>query len=235
MLENVIGIDTDLFLWLNSYHNSYWDIFMKMVSAKFTWVVMYVIIILALWKAYGWRSMLIVAIGTMIAVALADQATASLLRPFFERLRPAHIDNPISPFVHIVDGSRGGAYGFPSSHAANTFATATLLSLVFRRWQFTVAIFIWAILNCYSRIYLGMHYPGDLIAGILIGFLFGLILYFIVTIINNSLRWCHHLGKRDPLLTGYIGGIRIRYRAYQLVIFFEFLTFIAILLYSFNN
>lgn len=231
MIEYVINLDGDVFLWLNSFHNLFWDVFMKIATGRIIWGFFYLAIIIALFRAYGWKTALLMILFSCVAVACADQITASLLRPYFERLRPAHIENPISEFVHIVDGYRGGRFGFPSSHAANTFAAAVFLSLVFKRWRFTVAIFIWAILNCYSRIYLGVHYPGDLLAGIIIGSILGLICFFIANFINNGFRGFHKIGQSDPLLKAYIGGVKFCYRAPDIAILVEFLTILGIFIF----
>ena len=185
---------------------------------------MYIAILFSLYKAFGLRVMIAVLIGTCFAVLFADQLSASILRPWLGRLRPAHPENPISEFVHIVDGHRGGSYGFPSSHAANTFAVATLLSLIFRHLRFTIAIFFWALLNCYSRIYLGMHYPGDLIVGSLIGIVFGLLIYLCLALSlgrKPTLRWKRE--KPDFPLTRVVRSPFLLFPS-DIVIFIEVLT-----------
>lgn len=115
-----------------------------------------------------------VALGCAVAIAftivLADQTGASLIRPIAERLRPSNLDNPISEMVHIVNGYRSGRYGFPSCHAANTFGLAFFVFYLFRNRLLSTFIFGWAVVTCYSRAYLGVHYPGDLLTGALLGF-----------------------------------------------------------------
>lgn len=180
MIDNLLGLDENIFLSLNSNHSPFWDFFMFTVTGKIIWAGLYLSILYSLWRAYGIKVMLIVLVSSCLVVLFADQITASMLRPWVARFRPSHPDNPLSEMVHIVNDHRGGAYGFPSSHAANTFGVATLLSLVFRQWRFTIGIFFWALLNCYSRIYLGLHYPGDLLGGGLIGVIFGLLIYFLM-------------------------------------------------------
>ena len=185
---------------------------------------MYISILFALYKAFGLKIMIIIFIGSCLAVLFADQLTASIIRPSLGRLRPSHPENPISELVHIVDGKRGGAYGFPSSHAANTFAVATLLSLVFRQIRFTIAIFFWAILNCYSRIYLGMHYPGDLLVGSVIGTAFGLFIYICLSLFfkrKGLFIWDHE--NPDYPLTRLIKSPFLIYPS-DIIIFIEILT-----------
>ncbi len=176
-MDSILQLDTDALLAVNGLHTPWLDMMMKMFSGKMIWTILYVAIVAVMWRMFGWQRTLIAVIGAGIAVGLADFMCASVIRPLVERMRPTNPDNPISPLVHIVDGYRSGAYGFPSCHAANTMALAMFTSLIFRRWSYGVFIFAWALMQCYSRMYLGVHYPGDLIVGGLIGISFGWLVY----------------------------------------------------------
>ncbi len=222
MTEYILNLDTEIFLWLNSFHALYWDVFMKMSTSKIIWVPMYVALVIALWRTGGWRTMVVMVVGAVLAVTLADQVTASLLRPMFERLRPANLDNPISAMVHIVNDYRGGRYGFPSCHAANTFAVVSLMSLFFYRWRFTLFIIMWALLNCYSRLYLGVHYPGDLIAGILVGSICGGVVFLVASAVMNYWKGCKKPGYIPPKRKLTINGRIIYYRPLDLVLLDRF-------------
>ena len=180
MIEYLIGLDSDLFLRLHSGHTLFWDYFMFAMSDKFTWIGLYVAILYSIWRSFPLKTTIIIILGVILAVVCSDQLTAGLLRPMIGRLRPSNAGNPISEFVTLVNGYRGGTYGFPSSHASNTFAVAILISLIFKNWRVLVVMYAWALLNCYSRIYLGVHYPGDLLVGALIGSLIGVVVYFII-------------------------------------------------------
>ena len=161
--------DTDLLLAINGWHNGYWDTFMYAFSGKWVWVPMYAALVYVLARNLPWRTTLWCLVGVALCITFADQVGASLIRPWAERLRPANPENPISDLVHIVNGYRGGRYGFPSCHAANTFGLAFYLMFVFRQKGLTWLLMAWAVLTCYSRAYLGVHYPGDLLAGALLG------------------------------------------------------------------
>lgn len=164
-MDTLIQTDTNIFLALNSLHCSFLDTFMYIFSSRWVWVPAYVLLAAMLVRMKGWRTGVFIVLCTAAAVALADQTCATFIRPAVQRLRPANPDNPISHLVHIVDGYRGGSYGFPSCHAANTFAFAMTIALIVRTRFMTLTVFLWALLNCYSRIYLGVHYPGDLTVG----------------------------------------------------------------------
>jgi undecaprenyl-diphosphatase len=168
MIEKLNHIDQKWLLWLNSFHTDFFDRFMFFVSGKYEWIPLYVIILgFIIWK-YRWKSLWII-LAVIILITLSDQL-ANILKAGVKRLRPCK-DPDIGHLVHLVNNYCRSSYGFVSGHAANSFALATFLSLLFRKKWVTIAIFIWAALISYSRIYLGVHYPGDVICGALIGIL----------------------------------------------------------------
>lgn len=175
MLDKLITLDTELFLWLNSHHSPCWDKIMWFISGKVEWLPLYLLLLGYIIYRYRWRSITIL-IATAIAISLADQLSVIAFKETFQRLRPSH--NPsITHLVHIVNGYRGGLYGFISNHAANSFALACLMSLLFRKKYLTILLFTWASLVSYSRIYLGVHYPGDILGGAVFGTLIGWLTY----------------------------------------------------------
>ena len=158
-------MDTCVFLFFNGAHNEFFDYFMKAYSGKWIWVPLYATLLYVMIRNFTIKQTILCVIGLSLTIAFADQICATFIRPFVERLRPANLDNPISPMVHIVGNYRGGSYGFPSCHAANTFGLAFFIFSLFKRYWLTLFIMGWATLTCYSRIYLGVHYPGGLLAG----------------------------------------------------------------------
>ncbi len=178
MRERLVQLDTELFLWLNGHHNPFWDQVMIYISGKWEWMPFYLIILGIIIYKYKWKCLWIF-LSITILIALSDCISTRIIKETFERLRPSH--NPeLEGLVHIVNG-RGGNFGFISSHAANTFALATFLSFLFRKKWFSMLIFLWAFVVSYSRIYLGVHYPADILGGAFLGMMLGILVFYIYT------------------------------------------------------
>ena len=177
LLQQLVQLDTDLFLTLNALHTAYLDPFMKLYSGKLIWVPLYASLVYVMWRNLSWRQLLCSLICVALVILFADQMSATFIRPVVARMRPANLDNPIAPLVHIVDGYRGGRYSFPSCHAANTVGLTLYVALLLRHRGLTFFMVTWAIITCYSRIYLGVHYPGDLLVGAVVGAVGALLMY----------------------------------------------------------
>ena len=178
MLDFLLDLDKQLFLALNGLHNGFFDQVMYYISEKLTWLHLYALLLFLIFRRYRWRG-LVVLVLVIVQVSLSDQISV-LMKNTFMRLRPCH-EPALEGLVHIVRDHCGGRYGFVSSHAANTFALATFMTLLMGdkfRWMLPV-MFTFAGLNAYSRIYLGVHYPGDVIFGALLGVLIGLFVWWL--------------------------------------------------------
>jgi undecaprenyl-diphosphatase len=185
MLERLNALDTDLFLRLNSFHSPFFDKVMWFISGRIEWLPLYLILIGYIIYRYRWKSVAIL-VALILGVALADQLAVKAFKEVFQRFRPTH--NPeIQNLVHIVNGYRGGNYGFVSNHAANTFALAVFLCFLFRNKFFGAFILVWATIVSYSRIYLGVHYPGDVFGGALLGALIAWLVYLIYLKVDHRL------------------------------------------------
>lgn len=167
-------LDENIFLLINSHHTDFLDIFMWLASKAWVWIPFYVSIGTWLLYKYGWEKALLFIAMAGMAVGMADYICASVIRPWFQVMRPCNLDNPFSQYVTVVNGYRGGAYGFPSCHAANTFALTGFVISFTKSHKVRMTIFAWAIFVCLTRMYLGVHYPSDLLAGAVIGFSIGL-------------------------------------------------------------
>jgi undecaprenyl-diphosphatase len=180
-LQNILEIDKEFFLYLNSFHNDFWDTIMLMVTRKETWFAFYAIIIYFFIRNYRVKSVLILLF--LALTILASDQISVLLKDTFQRLRPVH-EPVLEGLVHNVL-RKGGMYGFVSSHAANTFAIFIFTASVFKNRYFSFLLFFWAVLLSYSRIYSGVHYPLDIFGGAVLGLVLGYVFYKLLMFVEN--------------------------------------------------
>lgn len=183
MIDYLMDIDADALLAVNGLHDLFQDAFWWLVTAKWSSALL-VLALLWILLHQNRRHALLVLAMLALAVLVADQVSSGLIKHLVERLRPTH-DPSLESMVHVINGYRGGLYGFVSSHAANFSAIAMLVSLVMRHRLVTISMFGWALLQCYSRMYLGVHYPGDIIGGLAVGMLAGWLVWLLM-------RWIQH-------------------------------------------
>ncbi len=175
-MNEIIALDWDVTLWVNSLNNEFFDQFFYWVSNKWVWVPFYILILFLSYKKGGKQFFFLVVAHVALLILLADQTASGIFKHTFERFRPTH-EPAIMNMVHIVNGYRGGLYGFCSSHASNFFAIATFFSLIFRQRLFWILSFFFALLTIYSRVYLGVHYVGDVLVGAIIGSIYGILVF----------------------------------------------------------
>ncbi len=185
MIEILDSIDKQILLALNNDYSQFWDGFMFGFSGKFIWIFFYLSIVFVVfrkWKMQGFWILLAV----VLCIVLADQIASGFFKETVKRFRPSH-DLEIKDMVVLVNNYRSGLYGFVSSHAANSFGLALLTSLLIKNRTFTISIFIWAVVNSYSRIYLGVHYLGDILGGTIVGLATAYFIYNLIKKIKPSL------------------------------------------------
>lgn len=166
-------MDTELFLFLNGLHADWLDPIMIFISGKLTWLPFYLVLLFLLIKNYKKQSVLVI-ISIILLIICSDQISSSVFKTLFERPRPCH-NEAIKDLVYLPNGHCGGAYGFISSHACNAFALAVFITQMLKQYYSKIAwvMFVWASLVAYSRIYMGVHYPGDVLVGAVVGAIIG--------------------------------------------------------------
>lgn len=180
MLEQLLHIDTEVLLAINGWHAPWADTLMWIISAKATWIPLYVLLIgLLIWRyrqpvptAVKWLQRVPACVVMIVVIALAvgaaDFIASGILKEWVARPRPTRVPE-LEGVLHLVNGYKSGRYGFVSSHAANTMACALLFSLIWREKITTCGLMLWVAANCYSRMYLGVHYPLDILGGLTVG------------------------------------------------------------------
>ena len=193
-MDYLIHIDQQWLLAINGWHSEWADILMWYISKSTTWLPLYALLVGLIVYRFGILSpslcregrrgssllrVLIILAGFAVAVGVSDFVSSGIIKPWVCRLRPTH-EPELAGLIHLVNGYTGGLYGFVSSHAANTTACALLFALLYRNKYATVGLMLWVALNCYSRMYLGVHYPADIIGGLAIGALMATLTYGMV-------------------------------------------------------
>lgn len=169
MEPHLLNFDEQLLLLINGAHCAFLDSWMWLISAKTVWIPFYLLTLYCVYKNRGRRATLEMLILIGVMMLFTDFLNAEVIRPWIQRLRPTNPDNPISSMVHVVNNYRGGPHGFPSAHAANYTGLTFLIAYFMRSRKVLLHLCLLTVLICYSRSYLGVHYPGDLLAGAVYG------------------------------------------------------------------
>ena len=186
MIESLKDIDTAILLFINGFHNSFTDSLMWFLSGKVILVPIIIITYFFLWKKYNWKGLLLITISIICTIILTDQLSVHLFKEVFLRYRPSH-NTEISPLLHFYEFKPGelylgGQYGFISSHAANYFGFIGLVTPLFylkNKGFFTFLVSMGLLIGL-SRVYLGVHYPSDVVVGAIFGFAIGMFVHAMI-------------------------------------------------------
>ncbi len=176
-MEELIQFDKHLLLALNGSDSVFLDNVIMTLTTAQTWIPLYsILLVIILYNNRKFREVFLIIASAGLCVLLAGAVDDEIVKPLVARWRPTH-DPEIGSLIDTVNGYRGGNYGFFSAHAANTFSLAIYFSLLFRQRLVTIFLVGWSLVNCYTRLYLGVHYPGDIMVGLLWGGLVGWSVY----------------------------------------------------------
>lgn len=231
-IQQLISFDQELLLKLNGSDSLFWDGCMWLSTKTLTWIPLAVVLLYVLFKNNQIKNALIIIVLLGVVITLADQIASGFCKPFFARFRPTQ-DPELMYQIDVVRGYRGGSYGFISSHAANTFGVAVFLTLIFRSGSLAFILFIWAILNAFTRIYLGVHYPGDILFGTLVGVGVGFFIYMIYTKLQQKLdiKKTSFISNQYTSSGYLISDIQLIQTVFYLTIFYVMIRGMIITLY----
>lgn len=193
-METLRWCDEQLFLFLNGDGGLFLDRFMWFSSGKFSWLLVYVLLLFLLYKKLGTKGLLWLLPILVLCITANDQLASSVFKSWIQRPRPSH-EPHLANAIHLVSDLngqvyKGGKFGFYSSHAANNAGVLVLVLLLLRplRKALVFVLIAWVLLIGYSRIYLGVHYPGDILMGFGMGTILGLFFYYLYTQIPKKWR-----------------------------------------------
>ena len=178
MFEALKDFDREIFLFLNGLHQPWLDQAMFYMTKAVFWIPVYLLLLYLIAKSYSMKTMLWSLLAIAVIITLCDRISVELFKEVFQRYRPSR-NLEIGPIVHVVNDYRGGLYGFVSSHATNFFGIATFVILLLRKQypKIVPLLVLWASFICYTRVYLGVHYPSDILVGSLLGASIGFSIY----------------------------------------------------------
>ena len=203
MIEVLEDIDRELLLAVNGSDSLFLDRMVTTLTTAATWIPLYLTMFYMVLKNNdNVRRVLMVLGGVAICYLLAGAVDDGIVKPMVARWRPTH-DPQIGPLVDIVDGYRGGKYGFFSAHASNTMCIATYFCWLVRSRRLSITLVTWSLVNCWTRMYLGVHFPGDILVGLLWGVIVGSGVYFLYRRLTHALYMPRNMNPSQYTTTCY--------------------------------
>lgn len=197
------NLDTTALLFFNGNASPLFDSIAMTLTSAMTWLPLYATLLYIVVKNNETAAQkLLVVLAVIISLSLTAGIDELIVKPHFQRLRPIN-DPQVAPLLHIVPGLWSKTYSFFSAHAANTFGIAVLFTLLIRNARMALILAIWSLTNCWTRLYLGMHYPSDILVGLLWGLISGAIAYIIYLLLYRKLTNKSHFVSTQYTSSGY--------------------------------
>lgn len=202
-LQSLLEYDRQLLLFFNDSNNLFADHWMTILTSGFTWISLYLSLLLLIVKNNETVPQILLIAGcSLLCVLLADGVADFIAKPFVGRWRPCN-DPVFCDAVHVVNGYRGSDYGFFSAHAANTFSITVFFCLLVKSRMLSIALVVWSLVNCYTRMYLGLHYPADIIAGLAWGGIVGVCVHFLYLRVFRKISSKNNYVSSQYTVSGY--------------------------------
>ena len=198
MLEKELQFERDIFFFLNGSESTLLDNFFYIFTNKWTWLILYLCFLWVFIYKKNWKEIVCVILAISLLFFFTEHISSGFFKPFFHRFRPTHHPDFMDQ-VDIVYNYRGGLYGFISSHAANSFGFATFCALIFRNKLFSCTFFLFAFLNAYSRIYIGVHFISDIIVGAFVGMVIAIFIYLLYNWVRRRWIFIENNNLKKPL------------------------------------
>lgn len=185
-MEQLIQLDKELFIFLNGLGSEPFDAFWLIITKQLYWTPFFIAVFYLLQRKIGWKNLGIILLFIAVLITFTDQIT-NLFKNHFQRIRPCY-NEEISGIIRVVKSSK--TYSFFSGHAANSMASTMFIFLLIRKYyKYTYLLFIFPLIFAYSRIYLGLHFPSDILTGYLFGGSLGFGFYKIYNHFSNKYNW----------------------------------------------
>lgn len=202
MFEQINQLDHQLTLAINGSDSLFWDNVIYTVTNTFSWTLVLITLFIIIFRNNNYKEMVLVIVSMALLIIVADRICSGIVKPTVARWRPTQ-DPQLMYLIDVVRDYRGGRFGFFSGHACNTFCMATFLSWLFRSGKVSVVLFLWAATTTYTRLYLGVHYLGDVTVGFLVGITLGTLFYLAMQRIHAHIGY-RHLVSGHYTSSGYL-------------------------------